>query len=381
VARRSGRAIALALLLALPGTGVCPSPAAARDGEASGLPAWLAEVTLNGFLSTSYSYNFNRPDSRANQYRIFDVNDNTFTLDEFQLVAQKAATRPREAGFRVDLSVGSSVPPATASEGLFRDPGGKAGNLDVQQAFASWVAPLGSGLRIDAGKFFTHLGYEVVGGYDGWNDNATRSFLFGYAAPFTHVGARASYTFSPRVAAMVMLVNGWDVAVDNNRSKSVGAQIALTPTAPLSILLNGMYGPERANDDSDPRTALDLVATWKAGDGVTVGLNGDYGRERGAVEAGRTATWSGAAGYLRAAVTTAFSLSLRGEYFADPDGARTGTSQDLGEWTLTPELKVSPRLLVRSDLRVDHSNRDAFEKTSGLAHTQPTVLINMIYAF
>ena len=40
----------------------------------------------------------------------------------------------------------------------------------------SWNAPCGSGLRFDAGKFITHHGYEVIEGYDGWNDNATHSF-------------------------------------------------------------------------------------------------------------------------------------------------------------------------------------------------------------
>ncbi len=378
---RASRAIALTLLLVLSGTGLCPSPARARQGDGSGLPPWLAEVTLDGFLSTSYSYNFNRPASRTNQLRVFDVNENTFSLDEFELVLQRSVAKPRDTGFRVDLSLGSSVPPVTASAGLFRDAGGKAGSLDAHQAFASWVAPLGSGLRLDAGKFITHHGYEVIDGYDGWNDNATRSFLFGFAIPFTHVGVRATYAFSPQMAGVLMLVNGWDVAVDDNRSKSVGVQLTLTPVRSLSICLNGMYGPERTNDDSDPRSLLDLAATWKPNDHFSLGWNGDYGRERGAVGPGRDATWSGLAGYVRVSVTEALALALRGEYFADPDGARTGMPQDLAEGTLTPELKVAPRLLVRSDLRVDHSNREAFERGSGRAHTQPTFLLNLIYAF
>src|SRR5499425_1815459 len=225
----------------------------ASAGAESAAPAteraWIHEVTLNGFLSTSYSYNFNRPASRTNQYRVFDVNENTFALDEFELVAQKAVAKRRDTGFRVDLTLGSSVPHVTASAGLFRDDTGEAGDLDAHQAFASWVAPLGSGRRLDFGKFVTHTGYEVIEGYDGWNDNASRSFLFGFAIPFAHVGVRGAYAFSPELAGMIMLVNGWDVAVDNNRSKSVGAQLAWTPTPTLTVDLNGMYGPERTNND------------------------------------------------------------------------------------------------------------------------------------
>src|SRR5262245_62016170 len=266
---------------------------------------------LNGFLATSYGYNFNRPASGTNQYRVFDVDENTFALDEFELDAQKPVARPRDTGFRVDLTIGSSVPHVTASAGLFRDDTGQAGDLDVHQAFASWVAPLGSGLRVDVGKFVTHHGYEVIDGYDGWNENASRSFLFGYAIPFTHVGVRGSYTFSPKLAGNVMVVNGWDVAVDNNDSKSVGGQLVWTPAPPLTVLASGMYGPERTNDDSDARSVLDVVALWILSDRVSLGVNADRGEEKGAVVAGRTATWSGVAGYVRLGVTGPFSVALR----------------------------------------------------------------------
>src|SRR5262245_22982826 len=256
--RAPSRGFALVALLALSGAAVDVAAAAGAAAPAS-VPTWIQEITLNGFVGTSYSYNFNRPASGTNQYRVFDVNDNTFALDEFELVAQKAVTKPRDVGFRVDVTIGSSVSHVTASAGLFRDDTGEAGDLDAHQAFASWVAPLGSGLRFDVGKFVTQHGYEVIDGYDGWNDNASRSFLFGYAIPFTHVGVRGAYTFSPRLAGMVMLVNGWDVAVDNNDSKSVGAQLAWTPSPALTIFLNGMYGPERTYNDSAPRTLFDVV--------------------------------------------------------------------------------------------------------------------------
>ena len=46
----------------------------------------------------------------------------------------------------------------------------------------------GGRLQVDAGKFVTPLGYEVIEGWDGYNDNASHSFLFGYAIPFTLEG-------------------------------------------------------------------------------------------------------------------------------------------------------------------------------------------------
>ena len=377
--RRATLVLALVIGLALVGL-IAPGARAAEEEPGAKLPAWLEEVGLDGFLATSYGYNRNRPDSGTNQFRVFDFDDNTFKLDLFELVAQRAVSHPRDAGFRVDIALGSSVPRVSSSLGLFRTDT-TADDIDVHQAFVSWIAPLGSGLRLEVGKFITGHGYEVIPGYDGWNDQATRSLLFGYAIPFTHAGARASYAFSPRAAGMVMVVNGWDLARDNNHSKSVGAQLVVTPAAPLTLTLSGMYGPERAGNDSDSRGLLDLVVVWKANGWLTLGANGDLGSEPGAVTPGSTARWQGFAGYARIAPGGRFALSLRGESFEDLDGARTGTSQKLAEGTITPELRLTPRLLVRGDLRIDFSTRDVFEKRAGLTDTQPTVLLEALYSF
>jgi putative OmpL-like beta-barrel porin-2 len=371
-ARRVGR-----LLLAMALAGACAS---ARRCGADGLPPWVDELTLNGLMSGSYSYNFNRPVSATNQYRVFDFDDNTFKLDVFELVAQKAVAKPHDSGFRVDLALGSSIPRVSAAAGLFRNTIIGADDIDLQQAYACWIAPLGSGLRLDFGKYVTHFGYEVIEGYDGWNDNATRSLLFGYAIPFTHLGARATYVFSERVTASGMVVNGWDVARDNNRSKSIGAQLALTLTPTLTVFLNGMRGPEKSLNDRDQRTLLDAVVIVKAGNRWTLVANADRGSEQGGLVTGENAVWSGIASYVRFSVTPTFAVTLRGESF-DDSGIRTGIDQTLREVTLTPELRLTPSLLIRADARIDHSNRAVFEKDLGFARSQSTILFDAIYSF
>ena len=267
------------------------------------------------------------------------------------------------------------------SSGLFRDATGAAGDVDLQQAYASWIAPAGSGLRLDIGKFVTHFGTEVIEGYDCWNDNATRSLLFGYAIPFTHAGVRATYTFSPRISATAMVVNGWDVAVDNNRSKSVGAQLALTPVPALTVWLNGMTGPERGTSEADSRALLELVALWKAAPRLTLGIDAGRGAEPHAALDGGDATWTAAAAYARVGIAGAFALAVRGETFDDHDGARTGVAQKLSEVTLTPELRLTKRALVRADLRMDRSDHPVFEKGAGATDTQGTVLLNVLFSF
>ena len=339
-------------------------------------PKWYEEIAVNGFLSATYSYNFNTPPSGKNQYRAFDFDDNMLKLDVFTLTLQKPVSKPGEAGFRVDASAGSSLPRVEAAYGLFQGQ-----DFDLKQAFVSYIAPVGTGLRFDAGKFLTYFGYEYIESWDTPNDNATHSFGFLYGVPATHTGLKATYSFSDQLAATLMVVNGWDNARDNNSSKSVGAQIAWTPTKAVTVYGNFITGPERTGVNSDPRSTFEVTAQWKLTDATVFGLDGLYGTEKGAVTPGETASWSGLAGYARLGVSDAFALCLRAEYFNDADGARTGTAQKLKEVTLTPELKITKGLVLRADLRIDWSDQSVFEKSAGTSKTQPTVAINAYYAF
>ena len=343
------------------------------------LTSWAVlaeEFTVNGLLSTSYSYNFNRPPSGTNQFRVFDFDDNTFKIDLAAIVLQKAVSKPGEAGFRVDAEAGSSIPRVSAAYGLFQGQ-----DFDLKQAFVSYIAPVGRGLRFDVGKFVTHFAQEVIDGYDGFNDNATRSFLFGYAIPFTHTGVKATYTFSDRLAAMLEICNGWDVAKDNNNSKSIGAQLSWTPAKSVSVLANFMTGPERANVNSDPRNDFDVVAQWKLTDSTVFTVDLVWGSEKGAVVPGERARWWAVVGYARLGVTDTLAVILRGEFFDDSDGARTGVAQKLKEVTLTPELKAGSHVVIRADLRLDFSDVNVFQKRDGSGKQQPTVLLNALYFF
>lgn len=360
------------LALAVPS--VAPAQSAGGD-------LWYEQITLNGFLSTTYSFNFNHPASRTNQLRVFDIDDQSFEVDVFELSVEHPVAKPGDTGFRVDAEAGQSIPRVSAAYGLFRDDSGKAEDFDLKQVFVSVIAPLGRGLRVDAGKFVTAAGYEVIEGYDGFNDNATHSFLFGYAIPFTHTGVRATYAFSGSLSGMVMVVNGWDDARNTNTAKSLGAQLAYAPSAALSVALTGITGPERAGNNHDHRSLIDLVAVWHATGGVTLGFNADYGAEAGAVVEGRTATWKGAAGYLKVPLGAATSLALRLERFEDPEGARTGVPQRLSEITVTPEYRAGSHLIVRGDLRLDRSNSPVFEKAAGTTDHQLTTCVNAIYLF
>lgn len=364
-----------------------PAPPPAGSAVPPDKP-WYQDLSFNGLVSTSFVVNFNTPASRTNQFRVFDADDRSFTLDVLELVVQRAISSPGQFGFRADLAFGSSVPKVTAAAGLFRNDEGQAGDFDLQQAFASYIAPVGRGLRFDAGKFVTHIGYEVIEGYDGFNDNHSRSYLFGYAEPVSHTGVRLSYPFSGSVSGQFYLVNGWDNAKDNNRGKSLGFQLAVAPAPRVSVTANYLGGPEQTDTGDHLRHIVDLVASVKATQAVTLTANYDYGREAQvalAETAGggvKDVTWQGVAGYVRFALSPRTALIVRGEWFDDPQGARTAVVQRLTECTVTPELRLHPKFVLRGDLRRDHSNNPVFERHDGtFTASQVTLSVNGLLVF
>ncbi len=362
--------------------GQSPPPAAPPSAP------WYQTISFNGLVSTSYVADLNAPASRTIPFRVFDSDDRSIELDVVEFVVQRPVSKPGDVGFRADLTFGTLEPRVTAALGLFRDASGHAGDFDLRQVFVSYVVPAARGIKIDAGKFVTHVGYEVSDGYDGFNDNHSRGLLFGYAEPFTHTGLRVSYPFSDRVSAQLLVVNGWDNARDNNSGKSIGAQVALTPSPRVSLTANYLGGPEQANNNSNLRHLFDAVAIFKATPALTLTANYDYGREAAVtlpVTAGggvRDSTWEGLAGYARYALSRRTAITLRGEWFDDPEGARTGYVQTLKEMTLTPEFRPHPMLIVRGDLRCDWSDRAVFELSDGtFGLSQVTASVNALFVF
>jgi hypothetical protein len=358
--------------------------------------SWWRGITTDGFLSLSYTYNTNQPEPRLNQFRVFDFNDNDPQLDVAELVIQHASTEPRQFGFTFEPIAGSGVPEVTAAYGLFRNTHtGIAHHFDIPQLFLTYVVPVGKGLRVDAGKFVTHMGYEVIGGYDGYNDNFSRSFIFGYGIPFTHTGVRAIYVFNSKITGTFSLTNGWDDVQRLNHGYSEGFQLAVTTTKTTSVSFNFIHGPERPRDNSDQRSVGEIVAGWKPTARLSFDLDGLYGHEENGVAPGQDAIWKGLAAYSKYNLTRNFSLAFRGEIFGDGGGTRTGSSQTLTGFTLTPEYDMSARFsglstslkkldgkfAVRGEFRIDQSDEGVFLTSDSFRKQQFTTAVNLIYLF
>ncbi len=229
--------------------------------------------------------------------------------------------------------------------------------------------PVGNGIGIQGGLFVTALGTEIIPNPGAYNDNISRSYLFGFSIPFRHVGMLISYPIHEMVSISAGPVTGWHNPRDNNSQPSFFSAMTLMPFKNFSLVSSFIIGPDVHHNNSDKRLAWANVASYAPLDDMTLTVEYTYGREENVTASSRNATWQGVAGYVSYNWTERFNTAVRGEYFRDADGARfggnlRGTQMDvsIGKFTLTGAFKFTEMLLGRVELRQDLANTQMFQK-------------------
>ena len=369
---RLTRAALTAILIVM-----CAAAAGADDTKkeeqdpaaASPVVEFFKQIEVDGMVEGYYMWAFNE---EPLQLHAFDIQHNAFTLGYAEIGIGKPVSETSRGGFRVDFGAGE-----TANLTNLFEPGGTDYLKNVQQAYVSYLAPVGSGLTIDFGKFVTPAGAEVIESKD--NYNYSRGLLFSLAIPLYHAGFRVGYTVNDKVSVKGFLVNGWNNVIENNGAKTVGVSLGVTPNDKTSLGVNYLVGEEFPEEDNGgTRNVVDVVATYAATDKISVLGNFDYGIDS---LDGEDLNWYGVALGLKYQVNDRWAFSPRYEWFVDDDGFATGLSQTLQEVTFTAEYKALGGLLTRFEVRTDFSDEDFFVEGDSLKSTQPLASVSFVYAF
>ncbi len=333
--------------------------------------SFFKKVEVTGLIDAYYSYNFNEPATGTmTSLRNFDVRHNQFSVGLLELAFNKAAAAEDRVGFRFDLQYGQLAQ-------LFNtDVLDNNALVNVQQAYVSYLAPAGSGLTLDFGKFVTPIGFEPT--ESNLNFNYSRSFMYALG-PYYHVGAKVGYTVNDKVSVAAMLANGWSgQAGDNNAGKTVGGFLTLKPTGKLTLYQNLLFGPEQDGNTDDKRLLTNTVLAFNATDKISTGVDYYYAKD---TLAGDGVNWQAVALYLRGQVTPVFAIAPRIEVFQDDAGIVSGAVQQLKEFTLTGEFKSAEGLLFKLEYRRDWSDVDVFTKNGTAVNNQNTFSASFVYAF
>ena len=396
----------LALVLALPVSAMAQAPAADKPAEAAPMSIWGFDVT--GYVDVGYTHLSGRGAFNATPAapgatiggpnRVFDFYRNSLSLHQ---AAFTVARQPKEgfggllnvtlgkdadviAAYKTNPSNGTGCNLAT---GLSATGTCKKDRWDITQAFAQFAT---GPFTIIGGKYVTLAGAEVINSTA--NTNYSRSILFGYAIPFSHTGARVSYAATDTLTLMGGVNQGWDDIKDTNSSKTGELGVLYSPTKTLTLGAQGYAGKERVGGlintgVEGTRNLIDLVATFNATDKLTFILNYDYATQHNTATVTPTGAgkskWSGWAGYSNYQINEQWRVSLRGEYFDDRDGYRTGLVQKWKEVTLTLGYSPIKNLDLRAEIRGDRSNVPAFVDSNSItaSKSQNSFGVQAIYKF
>jgi hypothetical protein len=346
------------------------------DETVDGVKKWFDDhdLYISSGLSTAFQWSFNEPGDFKIPNRSLDNWHSRYFVGLWQLaLGYNPTPEKNEFGGLVRFDAGRIARRVKADwngSGVVPDTQWEFHEVELQEAYLVYNVPIGNGLTLKGGKFVTLLGAEVI---EPWlNPTWSRGFLFGMAIPFTHTGGLATYQVNDMISVTAGGVIGWDNVEDNNSSPSITGQIAISPNDRAALYVNGIYGPEQtcfpepgafqSGCNRNKRGVVDVVGSFKLTDDLGFILNFDYGSEDEAsvVNPGRHATWIGASGIFTYQITDRFSTALRGEWFEDAQGARSGVQQEL--WNITVDFKamLAEYLYTRVEYRHDESDERTF---------------------
>lgn len=364
---------------------------------------FLEGVKVRGWISTYYDFNFNTPNRQVvNEHqglsvvhgrnttiegRTFDIHSNSFSLDLAEIEIEKVPQATSRLGFKFDLAFGDAqdIIADSIAASLGQDSISQFDKI-FQHASVSYLAPVGKGLRIDFGKFVTHIGGETIENIK--NHNFSHGFFYTYAIPFQDTGFRFHYDWSDKSYTEFYLLNGWNATFDNNNGKTFSVSQGWTPSSKFSLIANWMGGPEQNDNSSNWRHLGDFQVYFNPTPRWKTLTNIDVAWERTPPSLnGQNAKWDGIMEMVRYQVTPRFSPAFRFEWYRDPQGFTTGVPQNLLGYTITLDYKLGngrwDRVLVRPEWRYDRSTANFFSRNGRFRDTnhQQTVGVAFVYYF
>jgi Putative beta-barrel porin-2, OmpL-like. bbp2 len=308
-------------------------------------------LKIGGWANAGITYNAASPDNNFNGPVTFGDRSAEFQLNQLNIFVQRAVAAEGDAwdfGGRFDVMFGTDsiftqaygVPAFDVNSGATKDRGSWDLNLlnsdsnrfydiALPQAYAEAYAPIGNGLNIKAGHFYTPIGYETVPAPD--NFFYTHAYTMQYGEPFTHTGVMGNYAVDKNWAVMGGVTTGsatggWDGGWDKQLG-NWGGLAGTTWTSNdkgTSANISGTFGP--TSEQSSKKWGLySIVLKHNITDKTHLMLQHDHGYANGVLVAtgvNKDVQWYGVNMHLTYDIKDNLTAGIRTEWFRDQDGFR-----------------------------------------------------------
>jgi len=309
-------------------------------------------LKVGGWTNAGITYNAASPANNFNGPVTFGDRSGELQLDQVNLFIQRAVAAEGSSwdfGGRFDIMYGSDsiftqaygVPAFDVNSGLAKNRGhwdlnmlnngnNRFYDLAIPQAYFESYIPVGTGLNVKVGHFYTPIGYETVPAPD--NFFYTHAYTMQYGEPFTHTGVMGNYAINSNWAVMGGAVTGsatggWDGGWDQqlgNWGGLMGGTWTSTDKA-TSLNISGTYGG--TSEQSSKAWALySVVLKHNITAKTHLMLQHDHGFADGVLTSAGTknAEWYGINMHLTYDLRDNLTAGIRTEWFRDQNGFRVG---------------------------------------------------------
>jgi hypothetical protein len=261
------------------------------------------------------------------------------------------------------------------------------------------------GVDVKLGKFVSLEGAETVDPRP--NAFYSHTYMFNFGIPVNHTGALFTLHTNSWLDLITGVTRGVNTSLDDNNGRPAfhGGFGLNFNDGKFVVLASTHVGPE-SSDDHDIRCLNDIATTWKISDRLTSITDINY-----AHDAGADADAYGVAHYLIYAINDRVSAEIRGEIwrddkgfyaaqFAGPDdplralggepavdprtvggGRTTYGALTIGLTIKPPVPKPFTGLIIRPELRIDHSLSDTRPFNDSSDDTMFTAAVDAILTF
>jgi Putative beta-barrel porin-2, OmpL-like. bbp2 len=338
-------------------------------------------LSVSGSVDGYYRYNFA---GKANNYTSFTNSQSSFELGMASLRADATALSGK-VGATVDLGFGRRAEEFSYNDGNDNvgqgaDKNGFLTLAAVKQAYITYAPS--STVKFTAGKFATHVGYELLDAP--LNRNYSMSYMF-TNGPFFHTGLKADIAAGP-VAFMFGLTNYTDQSASTTGVKNFIAQFSGgSKSGKLKFYLNysGFAGSNKGNNPSALKSLnqLDAVILGTISSKFNIGYNGTV-QSRKQIKGSQTpdGSWIGNALYLNFDPTDKVGITLRSEIISDSKTVYFATKSIFAN-TISIDCKVGP-LTIIPELRFESANSNFYVKKDGSGtKSTASALVAAVYKF
>jgi hypothetical protein len=317
-------------------------------------------ISTSGFIDAYFRNSFSTPSGLTNNLTSFTNSNNKLAIGMASLKVDQSIGNFSAS---VDLGVGKR-----AEEFSYNDNGFMS---YLKQAYISYSFT--DKFKISAGKWATHVGYELLDAP--LNRNYSMSYGFSYG-PFFHTGVKAEYALSGKSSFMIGIANPTDYVTTNSASKVFLAQFSTKLFEDKTSIYANYQGGNTGGSTSFSQ--FDVVINNTLSSQLALNYDGTiYSAKNGA-----SSNWKSNAIYLNYDPTNTIGFTLRSEIFDDKSALSAGAfGTSIFSNTFSMNYKIK-KLTIIPELRWDNAKDNIFFNSDNVAKSNNTsLIIAAVYKF